>query len=100
MQKSRKLTKVIHGKPHVRIGKNGLTEGVVAEVERWLRDEGIIKVRVMRSLINYQNLDIEAFAEGLARLVNARVVDIRGNTFILIKMRSSNTRGGGAAGGT
>lgn len=87
MQKSKKVSNTVYGKPHVRIGKRGLTESVLSEISRNLKSYGIIKVRVMKSLIQYHGVVIKSLADEVARSVNAKVVDVRGNTFTLIKMR-------------
>lgn len=87
MQKSRRVSSTVHGKPHVRIGKRGLTENVLGEISRNLKNHGVVKIRVMKSLIQYHGVDVGSLADEVARSVNAKVVDVRGNTFTLIKMR-------------
>ncbi len=87
-KKSEKVKEVIQGKAHVNIGKQGITENVIKEIERRLKDEEVIKVRVLRSFKRASGREIEDIAEEVAEKVNARVVDVRGNVFVLVKMRS------------
>ncbi|MCD6341120.1 MAG: YhbY family RNA-binding protein [Desulfurococcales archaeon] len=87
-KKSKKVKEVIQGKAHVNIGKQGVTENVIKEIERRLEDEEVIKVRVLRSFKRASGREIEEIAEEVAGKVNAKVVDVRGNVFVLVKMRS------------
>jgi len=87
MQKSRKVIEVIHGEPHVSIGKRGITEGIINEVKRRLDDEGIVKVRLLKSATaKYGGRDVKTIANEIAMLVGAKVIDVRGRSFVLIKM--------------
>ncbi len=87
IRKSRKVKKVIAGKPHVRIGKHGVTEGIINEIKSWLKREGVIKVRVLRSAATER--DVEEIAEDVASRVDALVIDVRGNVFILARRKES-----------
>jgi len=87
-KKSRKVKEAIQGKAHVNIGKQGITENVIREIERRLDDEEVIKVRVLRSFKRASGREIEDIAEEVAEKVNARVVDVRGNVFVLVKIKS------------
>ncbi len=85
-KKTEKVKKVIAGEAHVRIGKNGVTEQVVEEIKRRLKKEGVIKVRVLRSLIK-AGASIEEIASEVASKARAEVVDIRGHVFVLVKRK-------------
>jgi len=86
-KKSRKIRDVIHGKAHVSIGKQGITENVIREIERRLKDEEVIKVRILRSFKKTSGRDAEDLAEEVAKKVNAKVVDVRGNVFVIVRSR-------------
>ena len=64
----------------VRIGKKGLTEGVINEIKRRLDEHRVVKVRI--------GIDVEdrrKFAREVAEKVNAKLIEVRGYTFILAK---------------
>ena len=64
----------------VRIGKNGLTEGVINEIKRRLKDHDVVKVKI--------GIDVEdrrAFAREVAEKVGAKLIEVRGKTFILAR---------------
>lgn len=86
IKKSEKVKRVITGKPHVRIGKNGVTPGVIREIHTRLKHEGVIKVKVMKSL-KRAGADIKEIAHEVASKVNADVIDIRGNVFVIAKSK-------------
>ncbi len=88
-KRRRKVIEVIHGEPHVRIGKSGITEGVIGEIKRQLESRGVIKVRVLRTYLRESGLKTKDVAEEVASRVNARVRDVRGHVFVLEATRSS-----------
>ena len=89
IKKSEKVKHVIAGEPHVRIGKNGVTPGVIDEIRTWLKREGVIKVRVMKSL-KRAGVNIKDLAQEVALKVNADIVDVRGNVFVLVRKRTKH----------
>ncbi|ALU12451.1 hypothetical protein EYM_03920 [Ignicoccus islandicus DSM 13165] len=72
-------------KPTVYIGKNGVTESVIAEIKRQLNDKGYVKVKVQKNIIRYQGVDRKDVAYQVAEMVGAKLLEIRGRTFILLK---------------
>lgn len=85
-KKTEKVKKVIAGEAHVRIGKSGVTEQVIEEIKRRLKKEGVIKVRVLRSLIR-GGVSVEEIASDVASKAKAEIVDIRGHVFVLVKRK-------------
>ncbi len=81
------VVKTVHGKPSVRIGKEGLHEGLIYEVRRRLKEEGAIKVRVLKSYLIASGSTVDEVAEEVAKAVNAEVVTVRGHIFVLRKRR-------------
>ncbi|MFP3162320.1 YhbY family RNA-binding protein [Acidianus hospitalis] len=73
-----KKTKAEH--PTIRIGKNGLTEGLINEIKRQLKDNEVVKIR-----IGIKDQDRREIAKKVAELTNAKLVEVRGYTFILMK---------------
>lgn len=86
-KRSRKIVEAIQGEAHVRIGKEGVTEGVLREIDRLLEDRGVIKVRVLKSLRRREDFDIDKLAEEVATKLGARVEDVRGGTFVLSRRK-------------
>lgn len=64
----------------VRIGKKGATEEVVKEIKRRLDEHKVVKVK-----IGIEVEDRREFARLIAEKANAKLIEIRGYTFILAK---------------
>lgn len=64
----------------VRIGKKGVTEEVVKEIKRRLDEHKVVKVK-----IGIEVEDRREFARLIAEKANAKLIEIRGYTFILAK---------------
>lgn len=75
------IKKVKASHADVRIGKNGLTEGVINEIKRRLKENKVIKVK-----IGMEVDDRRAFAREAAEKVGAKLIEVRGYTFILAKL--------------
>jgi RNA-binding protein len=71
----------------VNIGKRGLTEGVLREIENVLRARGVVKVKLLRSFRESMGLSREEVAEILAKALSAEVVGVRGFVIALRKER-------------
>ncbi|MEB3861708.1 MAG: YhbY family RNA-binding protein [Desulfurococcales archaeon] len=74
-----------HSKPDVIIGKNGLTPGVIEEIKRRLDKEEIVKVKMLRTSLEAEDMDRRRMAETIARATGARLMGVRGRTLILYK---------------
>jgi len=75
----------------VRVGKKGVTEGLLRELDNVLRARGVVKVKLLRNFREAYGIDSRtkrSFAEDLARRLGARLVEVRGYTIVL-------RRGGG-----
>jgi RNA-binding protein len=72
-----------HLKPVVMLGQAGLTEGVLAEVERALLDHELIKVRIT----GYDRDERDAQVAEIARQTNAALVQRIGNVAVLYRKR-------------
>ncbi len=83
----KKINEKIHGKPDVRIGKNGLTDNVIQEIKRRLKEHDIIKVKINQNLIK-QGVDRRELAKEIAEKTNALILDVRGYT-ITMKRKGS-----------
>lgn len=94
MQEGKKAVDVILGKPKIYLGKKGINENVLNNIRKYLKEDGAVKVRVMKSYQILRDVDMEVIARDIAELVNGEVIDMRGSTFVIAKKRGS------AAGGT
>lgn len=74
---------VWRSRAHVNIGKSGLTKGLVNELKRRLKEEKVIKVRILKSCPLLVELDRKDIATYVAKVVNANLIDIRGYVFVL-----------------
>ena len=64
----------------VRIGKNGINEAMIDEINRHLDDKDLVKVKVLR---NNPVQDLEKVAEELEEKTDGRLIEIRGKTILL-----------------
>ncbi len=78
-----------HQAADVIIGKKGLTKEVLKEIERRLEKEEIVKVKMLRSSLEAEDLDRKTMARLIAERLGARIMGIRGRTIILYKKKSS-----------
>jgi len=69
--------------PAVRVGKNGLTEGIIKEIEKHLKKKKIVKVKILNSFI--EGKDKKELAEELAEKTNSRLIHAVGFTVTLYK---------------
>ena len=66
--------------PKIRIGKKGITEGVIQEVQILLKKDKIIKIKCLQSIPTEST---KAIAKNISELTNSKIIEIRGKTFIL-----------------
>lgn len=65
----------------VHVGKDGVTEEVVAEVVRQLKQKRLVKVRLLPSM----EMDRHDAAEKLASQASAVLVEVRGRTAVFAR---------------
>jgi RNA-binding protein len=76
-----------HKSPDVIIGKNGITEGVIGEIKTRLERSEIVKVKVLKTGLDAEGVDRREIARRVSDLVEARLMGVRGRTFVLYKPR-------------
>ena len=74
------INKVRLESPKVRIGKNGITEGILREVRNVLKKDKVVKIKCLKVIPTDVARDI---GKNIAELTNSEVVDVRGKTIIL-----------------
>ena len=67
----------------VRIGKTGITEGLIEEIKRNLEKHKIVKIKLLKSYRETIEKNRQELADMIAKLVNAKVIEIRGYTLTL-----------------
>jgi len=70
-----------HLRPAVFIGKEGLTEAVVASLDGALGDSELVKVKLLETT----GIDRKRFAHELADIVSAQVAQVLGKTVLLYR---------------
>ncbi len=70
----------------VNIGKKGVTEELLREIKNRLKREGVVKVRILKSALEVTGLDRRSLAKLVADKLGARLVEVRGRTFILARI--------------
>ena len=77
----RHLRGLAHGlKPLVHVGKNGVTEGVIDDTDRALRDHELVKIRFLDYKDQRQEL-----SQTIAEETRSGIVEIIGNALILYR---------------
>jgi RNA-binding protein len=69
--------------PATHIGKNGITDSLIEEINRQLKDNKLIKVKVLKSALD--TIPREEIARQLAAKTGAELIELKGNTVVLFK---------------
>jgi RNA-binding protein len=65
------------------IGKNGVTPTLIEEIKRQLKDNKLIKVKLLKSAM--EEMPREEIAKALAEQSGAELIEVKGNTVVLFK---------------
>jgi len=72
-------------KPTVHIGKSGITQQVLGEIEKQLDKNEVVKIKILKSaLIEKKAKNV---ASEVAAKINAALIDVRGHTFTLYRKK-------------
>lgn len=74
------ISKIIHGKAHIQIGKAGISAGVIEQISKQYNTTNYIKVKFLDSPLDETIIE---FAEKLATATGSFVRDVRGKTCVL-----------------
>ena len=74
--------------PTVNVGKGGITEGVLEELDAQLRRNHLVKVRIQRSAVGVDKDAKDSQAIELARGLGAELVERRGHTVLLYRRKA------------
>ncbi|MCS7129002.1 MAG: YhbY family RNA-binding protein [Sulfolobales archaeon] len=81
------IRRKLHGRADVNIGKRGVSEEVLREIKRRMEKEGVVKVRLLRGFLKATSIDRRSAASLIAERIGAKLIDVRGCTFILVGRR-------------
>lgn len=73
--------------PKAWVGKKGLEESVINEIDTQLKKDGILKVEIRKGAFISTDMDRESIAEKVAELTDSELIDVRGKRFILFRPR-------------
>jgi RNA-binding protein len=74
--------------PTIWVGKDGLTPQLVAEIEKQLQTNKMVKVRILPAALDELNT-AESIAAKAAKETDAALVEVRGHVFILFRKRKA-----------
>lgn len=81
----RRVQRAHHGRADVIVGKKGVTHEVLEEIARRLEEKEVVKVKMLRTAVVSEGVDRRALAAIIAERLGARLMGVRGRTFILYK---------------
>ncbi|MCD6188664.1 MAG: YhbY family RNA-binding protein, partial [Thermococcus sp.] len=64
--------------PKAWVGKRGLDDSVIDEINTQLKKDGILKVEIKKGALISTQMDRKAIAEKVAELTDSELIDVRG----------------------
>ncbi len=86
------IKKRVAGKTDLQLGKKGITDAFIREVKNRLEKQGVVKIKILKSFRKTTELDRREIARLVAAKTGAKLVEVRGYTFILMKRRDKVKR--------
>ncbi|RJU84376.1 MAG: hypothetical protein DWB99_00460 [Candidatus Poseidoniales archaeon] len=80
-QSIKKIANSKEFQPSVRIGKSGITENLIEEIDAQLAKKDIVKIKINRGL--FEREQIKQVWEHLSSETNSNIVTSRGNVCVL-----------------
>jgi RNA-binding protein len=69
--------------PILNIGKNGVTDALIEELNKQIKANRLVKVRVLKSA--EEEKDLKAIAEEIAEATRSTLIEVRGRTVVLYR---------------
>lgn len=69
--------------PILNIGKNGITDTLVEELNKQIKANRLVKVRVLKSA--EEGKDLKAIADEIAAATRSTLIEVRGRTVVLYR---------------
>ena len=82
-KKAELVKEVMHGAPHLHVGKNGITETLILEIKTQLKRNRIIKIKFQRIIL--EEHDIKELTEEIIQKTKSKLIDLRGHNIIISK---------------
>jgi len=82
--------KAHHGSVDVIIGKNGLTESVLREIDSRLKIKGYVKIRILKRGLEAIGLERKEIAYEISKRLRAKLAGVRGRTFVIYREKKEN----------
>lgn len=76
---------VLLSAPHCILGKKGITSEFIEHIAKLLKRNKIIKIKVLKTIGTKENITL--LAKTISESTNSEILDIRGKTIILKKMK-------------
>ncbi len=77
--------------PTIWVGKDGLTDQSISEIEKQLQKNKMVKVRVLPAALQEPNT-AQTIAVKAAEKTNSGLVEVRGHVFILFRKRRAQEK--------
>jgi len=75
--------KLAQGSPMVCVGKSGASQEILKEIEKQLKKEEMVKIRILKSVLAHD--EAKQMASRIAEHTEASLVEVRGHTFMFYK---------------
>ncbi|MHA1439114.1 MAG: YhbY family RNA-binding protein [Promethearchaeota archaeon] len=75
--------KVLLNKPHIILGKKGITDEFIQHVVKLLKRYKIIKIKSLKAITN--KTSIKQIANAITEMTNSYLLDVRGRIIIVSK---------------
>ncbi len=69
--------------PILNIGKNGVTDTLIEELNKQIKANRLVKVRVLKSA--EEGKDVKAIADEIADATRSTLIEVRGRTVVLYR---------------
>jgi len=69
--------------PILNIGKNGVTDTLIEELNKQIKANRLVKVKVLKSA--EEGKDVKAIAEEIADATKSTLIEVRGRTVVLYR---------------
>ena len=75
-------------KPTIWIGKNGVSQQMLAEIDRQLEKTEMVKVRILKTALTTDKA--KTIASNIAKSTKSILVEVRGHTIILYRKKTED----------
>lgn len=69
--------------PILNIGKNGVTDALIEELNKQIKANRLVKIRILKSA--EEEKDVKAIADEIAEATRSTLIEVRGRTVVLYR---------------